>query len=169
MCARVYTYRKLERVYVSREWILRLRACVCVCVQFIVKQLRRLTAPVDFAAATFVVVITIVCELHAQHSSSAAIAVIHYTFVNDNGYCCCRRSNTFTERKREMHIFSLAFTFCISCRCSRTLNRPSFCPAACEKLPNSNITHFLNYHSRAKQLHELILSFSLFLPYLLSR
>lgn len=77
--------------------------CVCVCVQFIVKQSRRLTALVEFVAATFVVVITIVYELHAQqHSLSAPIAVIHYTnFVNDNGYCCCWRSNTFTERERE--------------------------------------------------------------------
>lgn len=77
--------------------------CVCVCVQFIVKQSRRLTALVEFVAATFVVVITIVYELHAQqHSLSAPIAVIHYTnFVNDNGYCCCLRSNTFTERERE--------------------------------------------------------------------
>lgn len=38
---------------------------VYVCVQFIVKQSQRLTAlPVDFVAA-FVVVITVVCELHA--------------------------------------------------------------------------------------------------------
>lgn len=42
---------------------------VYVCVQFIVKQSQRLTAlPVDFVAAAvaaFVVVITVVCELHA--------------------------------------------------------------------------------------------------------
>lgn len=106
---------------------------VCVCVQFIVKQSRRLTALVEFVAATFVVVITIVYELHAQqHSLSAPIAVIHYTnFVNDNGYCCCWRSNTFTEREREremqadlrIYICMLTcITLCISCSCSPSLS-----------------------------------------------
>lgn len=154
---------------------------VCVCVQFIVKQSRRLTALVEFVAATFVVVITIVYELHAQqHSLSAPIAVIHYTnFVNDNGYCCCLRSNTFTERERESEKCrrNYAYTYV----CSLALHSASvavalplspssfFLPGEQATFSNSKITHFLNYHSRAKQLHELILSFSLFLPYLLSQ
>lgn len=159
--------------------------CVCVCVQFIVKQSRRLTALVEFVAATFVVVITIVYELHAQqHSLSAPIAVIHYTnFVNDNGYCCCWRSNTFTDREREremqadlriyVHMYAhLHYTLHQLQLLSLSLSlSPSsfFLPGEQATFSNSKITHFLNYHSRAKQLHELILSFSLFLPYLLSQ
>lgn len=149
--------------------------CVCVCVQFIVKQSRRLTALVEFVAANFVVVITIVYELHAQqHSLSAPIAVIHYTnFVNDNGYCCCWRSNTFTDREREsekcrrtyayMYICMLTcITLCISCSCSPSLflslRHPSFCPASrqhfqTQKLRTFSITTHVQNNSTSSFYH----------------
>lgn len=88
------------------------------------------------------------------------------SFVNDNLNCCCCLSNTHTHIQTS-HIGN----------CRRTNACIAFYCTIVELQLRSLVLIILygilrisfNYHSRAKQLHELILSFSLFLPYLLLR